>query len=74
MTDHFLDHGLDGESCFSDEHSVRFHRSNWLLIHVDEEERFTSLQEVLPRLDHYLLLRLSFELFQPTLPEGDAWR
>ena len=40
----------------------------------EEEERFTSLQEVLPRLDHYLLLRLGFEPFPPTLPEGDAWR
>ncbi len=44
------------------------------LIHMDEEERFTSLQEVLPRLDHYLLLMLGFEPFPPTLPEGDAWR
>jgi hypothetical protein len=60
------------ESCISDEHDVRFHRSNWLLIHVDEEERFISLQEVLPRLDHYHLLMLGFELFPPTLPQGDA--
>jgi hypothetical protein len=44
------------------------------LIHMDDEDRFISLEGVLPPLDHYLLLRLGFKLFPPTLPEGDAWR
>ena len=39
-----------------------------------EEEGFTYLQEFLPQLDHYLLLRLGFELFPPTLLERVAWR